>query len=87
MGTTAARKARTVVENVAHVLAIELMCACQALEFRGPEKLAPLTRKIYDLVREVATPLEDDRWLYPDIEAITELVVRGEIAQAVKAAK
>jgi histidine ammonia-lyase len=87
MGTTAARKARAVVENVACVLAIELMCACQALEFRGPEKLAPLTRKIYDLVREVATPLEDDRWLHPDIEAITDLVVRGEIAQAVKAAK
>jgi histidine ammonia-lyase len=87
MGTTAARKARAVVGNVARVLAIELMCACQAVEFRGPEKLAPLTRKIYDLVREVATPLEDDRWLYPDIEAISELVVKGEIAQAVKAAK
>jgi histidine ammonia-lyase len=75
MGTTAARKARAVVGNVARILAIELMCACQAVEFRGPERLAPKTRKIYDLVREVATPLEDDRWLYPDIEAITGLVV------------
>ena len=86
MGTTAARKARAVVGNVARVLAIELMCACQAVEFRGPEKLASLTRKIYDLVRDVVPPLEDDRWLYPDIEAITELVVKGEIAQAVKPA-
>jgi histidine ammonia-lyase len=84
MGTTAARKARTVVDNVAHVLAIELMCACQAVDFRGPEKLAPATRVIYDLVRETVVPLEDDRWLYPDIEAITELVVKGRIAQAVE---
>jgi histidine ammonia-lyase len=87
MGTTAARKARAVVGNVARILAIELMCACQAVEFRGPERLAPKTRKIYDLVREVATPLEDDRWLYPDIEAITGLVVAGKIAQTVKVAK
>jgi histidine ammonia-lyase len=86
MGTTAARKARRVVENVAHVLAIELMCACQAADFRGAEKLAPATRRIYDLVREVVTPLDCDRWLYPDIRAITELVVKGQIAQAVKAA-
>ena len=86
MGTTAARKARAVVKNVAHVLAIELMCACQAVDFRGPERLAHETRKIYDLVREVTTPLEDDRWLYPDIEAIAELIARGEIVQAVEAA-
>ncbi len=86
MGTTAARKARTVVDNVAHILAIELMCACQAVDFRGPEKLAPQTRKIYDLVREVVASLDDDRWLYPDIRAITELVVKGEIVQAVKSA-
>ena len=83
MGTIAARKARTVVDNVARVLAIELMCACQAVEFRESEKLAPATRRIYDLVREVAPPLEGDRWLYPDIEAITDLVVEGKIAQAV----
>lgn len=86
MGTTAARKARRVVENVAHVLAIELMCACQAVDFQGAEKLAPATRRIYDLVREVVTSLDGDRWLHPDIEAITELVVKGQIAQAVRAA-
>ncbi|MGB4237097.1 MAG: histidine ammonia-lyase [Bacillota bacterium] len=86
MGTIAARKARAVVKNVARILAIELMCACQALEFQGPEKLAPGTRKVYDLVRQVLPPLEEDRWLHPDIEAITELVTEGRIAEVAVAA-
>lgn len=86
MGTIAARKARAVVKNVARILAIELMCACQALEFQGPEKLAPGTRKVYDLVRQVLPSLEEDRWLHPDIEAITELVTEGRIAEVAVAA-
>ncbi|MGB4001494.1 MAG: histidine ammonia-lyase [Bacillota bacterium] len=86
MGTIAARKARAVVKNVARILAIELMCACQALEFQGPEKLAPGTRRIYDLVRQVLPSLEEDRWLHPDIEAVTELVAEGRIAEVAVAA-
>lgn len=86
MGTIAARKARAVVKNVARILAIELMCACQALEFQGPEKLAPGTRKVYDLVRQVLPSLEEDRWLHPDIEAVTELVAEGRIAEVAVAA-
>ena len=86
MGTIAARKARAVVKNVARILAIELMCACQALEFQGPEKLAPGTRRVYDLVRQVLPSLEEDRWLHPDIEAVTELVAEGRIAEVAVAA-
>ena len=86
MGTIAARKARAVVKNVARILAIELMCACQALEFQGAEKLAPGTRKVYDLVRQVLPSLEEDRWLHPDIEAVTELVAEGRIAEVAVAA-
>jgi len=83
MGTIAARKARQVVDNVARVLAVELMCACQAVDFRGPENLAPATRRVYDAVREVVPPLEADRWLHPDLEAVTGLVVQGKIAELV----
>ncbi|NLG78684.1 MAG: histidine ammonia-lyase [Firmicutes bacterium] len=85
MGTIAARKARQVVDNVARVLAVELMCACQAVDFRGPENLAPATRAIYDAVRKVVPPLQEDRWLYPDLEAVTRLVAEGKIAQVVAA--
>jgi len=85
MGTIAARKARQVVDNVAKVLAVELMCACQAADFRGPQNLAPATRAIYDVVREVVPPLEEDRWLHPDLEAVARLIVEEKIAQVVAA--
>lgn len=80
MGLISARKARQVVENVARVLAAELMCGAQAADFRGPENLAPATRAIYNAVREVVLPLESDRWLYPDLESVTKLVAEGKIA-------
>ena len=84
MGTIAARKGKTVVKNVACILAIELMCACQAIEFRGPEKLAPMTRKIYDLVRGVVPRLENDRQLSLDIEEITKLITEGSILRIIE---
>ncbi|MEW5866202.1 MAG: histidine ammonia-lyase [Bacillota bacterium] len=81
MGLISARKARQVVENLARVLAAELMCAAQAVDFRGPENLAPATRAVYDAVREVVPPLESDHWLYPDLESLTKLVAGGKIAK------
>lgn len=85
MGTTAARKARQVVTNVRRVLAIELLCAAQALEFVGPDRLAPATRAAYDAVRERVAPLSGDRVLAPDIEALADLVHSGELVAAVEA--
>ena len=40
MGSIAAKKLRAILENAQHVLAIELVCACQALEFVERRKLA-----------------------------------------------
>ncbi|BAD42176.1 histidine ammonia-lyase [Symbiobacterium thermophilum] len=85
MGTTAARKARQVIANVRRVLAIELLCAAQALEFVGPERLAPATRAAYAAIRERVAPLSGDRVLAPDIEALAELVHNGELVAAVEA--
>jgi len=85
MGTTAARKARQVLANVRRVLAIELMCAAQALEFVGPERLAPATRTAYAAVRERVAPLHGDRVLAPDMETLADLVHSGELLAAVEA--
>ena len=52
MGGFAARKALEIVEHVEQVLAIELLAACQALEFRRPLKTTIPLEKVYDLVRE-----------------------------------
>jgi histidine ammonia-lyase len=85
MGATAARKAARVVANVRRILAVELIAACQALEFLRPlETSAPL-RAAYGRVRERVEPWEEDRPLAAEIEAVAESVRRGEIAEAAAA--
>ncbi len=78
MGTIAARKARSVLENVQNVLAIELLCACQAVDLlEGPERLSPATRPAYEALRARIPFTEADRVLYPDIEKARELIAEG----------
>jgi len=84
MGGWAARKALTVVEHVEIVLAIEIMCACQAIEFHRPLKTTEALEKVHALVRSVVPKLEKDRFLQPDVEAIHQLIKSGKIAEAVR---
>ncbi|MFZ5816543.1 MAG: histidine ammonia-lyase [Bacillota bacterium] len=86
MGTTAARKARKILANVERVLAIELLCAAQAIEFVDSRGLAPGTRAAYKAVRERVAPLEEDRVLAPDMEELARLVRSGDLVTAVEAA-
>ena len=82
MGATAARKAAQVVANTRRVLAIELLAACQALEFLKPLRSSPPLQAVYERVRSRVPPLDRDRFLSPDIEAVAELVRSGEVAAA-----
>jgi histidine ammonia-lyase len=74
MGPIAARKALEILRNTQLIVAIELLCAAQGIEFRGAKKLGKGTRLAYLLVREKVAPLKDDRVLLDDIESIVELV-------------
>jgi histidine ammonia-lyase len=74
MGTIAARKAHEILGNVINVLAIELLSACQGIDFEDPQKLAPATRIVYETIREVVPTLEDDRVMYIDINRVEELI-------------
>lgn len=71
MGTIAARGAYQIVQNVWRVLAIEMICAMQALEFRGIEKMAPKTRAFYEEGRKIVSPIHQDRVFSSDIENMT----------------
>ncbi|RHY28614.1 hypothetical protein DYB32_005827 [Aphanomyces invadans] len=84
MGGWAARKALTVVSHVELVIAIELMCACQALEFQRPHKTTDALEAVYKLVRTRVAPLDKDRYIAPDIDAIVDLVRSGAIVDAVR---
>jgi histidine ammonia-lyase len=77
MGMTAALKLRQVVENAAMVLAIELMTAAQALEFRLPLKAAVQVEAARARVREFVAPLREDRVLAGDITTLATAIRGG----------
>jgi histidine ammonia-lyase len=82
MGATAAWKCSRSVANARRILAVELIAACQALEFRRPLRTSPPLRAVAELVRSRVPPLEEDRPPGVDIEAVAELVRCGAVADA-----
>lgn len=83
MGAISARKAGQILENTQTVLAIELMCAAQALDLQGNALLGRGTEAAWREIRRVLPALEGDRVLAPDIRAMTELVAGGTLVEAV----
>ena len=79
MGPGAATKARKVLRNAETVIGIELMCAAQALEFLQPLRPGRGVAEAYGRVRERIAPLDGDRPLSGDIEAVAGLVRSGEL--------
>jgi histidine ammonia-lyase len=74
MGMTAALKFAQVVNNVETILAIELLCAAQGLEFLKPLKPGPKLQEVYSRVRRRAPALERDVSLAPYIESLRPVV-------------
>lgn len=85
MTPIAVRKCGEILRNVGAVLAIEMMSAAQAFDFRKPLQPGRGTRIAYKKIRELVPFLQDDRVLYPDIEKITGIVRDGSIVEAVEA--
>lgn len=77
MGSISARKLGGITENLRHVLAIELLCAAQAVDLQKPRTLGKGTGAAYREVRELVPPLEADRVIYPEIDKIAALLKDG----------
>ncbi|KAM8892804.1 histidine ammonia-lyase [Spinachia spinachia] len=84
MGGWAARKALRVVEHVEQVLAIELLAACQGIEFLRPLRTTTPLEKVYELVRSVVKPWIKDRFMSPDIEAVHRLLLDQKVWNVAK---
>ncbi len=84
MGTTAARKARRVVDNLARVIGIELLVACQAIDFLNASGLGRGTSLAHIRLREEVDFLHRDRVLYPLIDKAVDLVKTGRLVEAVQ---
>ena len=76
----AASKLRRVMHNVRYVLAIELLCAAQGVDFRLPLKPGRGVGRGHAAVRRLVPPLTRDRVLAPDIEQLAAAIDRGEFA-------
>lgn len=81
MGTYAAAKLRTVVEDAEHVLAIELLAAAEGVDYRAPLLAAPKVQEAHRIVRTAAPRLEKDRALAPDIENLATVIRTGKFAE------
>lgn len=77
MGATAALKARTIGDNSARIVAIELLCAAEGLDHRRPLRAGESVETAYERVRERVAPLVADRALQPDILALAGEIRRG----------
>jgi histidine ammonia-lyase len=82
MSMTAALTAERAVSRAREVVAIELLCACQAIDLLAPLTTSPLLARVHALVRAQVPALDQDRALAPDIAAIVALVAAGEVDAA-----
>ncbi|MBN2432778.1 MAG: histidine ammonia-lyase [Acidobacteria bacterium] len=74
MGMTAALKLRQIVENVRTVLAVELLVACQAIDFRRPLQSSPALEKVYGLIRRQVPFMDVDRNISRDIAIVNDML-------------
>jgi len=78
----AARKAMQAVELVARVLAVELLCACQAIDLLKPLVTSTTLARVHDCVRARVPTLDDDRPPSIDIDVIVTMIESGELERA-----
>ena len=81
MGMGGARRLERMLHNLRHILAIELLCACQGIDLLAPLQTGNLAKKAYDAVRAASPKVTADRPLAPDINAVADLVAQAAIAK------
>ncbi len=86
MGVTAARKARTIVDNLEYVLAIEALCAAQGREFHRELRAGRGAQAAFEFLRQHIPAHDGDRYLHSDIERARALVASGQMCAAVAGA-
>ena len=81
MATYAGRRLHTMLDNVADIVAIELLSAAQGIDFQRPGKSSPALEEAYTRIREISPTYTEDRSLSSDIRRVAETVDRGEFCR------
>src|SRR6266498_1336509 len=82
MGWTAGLKLRRVLANVRRTIAIEALCAAQAVDMRSPLRPGRAVAAVMERLRRDVPRLEHDRYLAPDMAAVERLVANGALVAA-----
>lgn len=85
MGSIAAQKGLKVVRNLASVLAVELLCASQGIDFHAPLRPGAGTLPAYELLRAHVPHLEEDRVLFEDLKGASGVIRSGALLAAAEA--
>ena len=84
MGMSGARRLERMLRNLRHILAIELLCACQGIDLLAPLQTGTLAKKAYDAVRALSPKVTADRPLAADISAVHDLIATGAISEVMQ---
>ncbi len=79
MGSISGRKFNQILGNLEKILAIELMYAAQAMDFRRPNTFSKIVEENFALIRSKVKKLEEDRLLKDDIKAMINLVIEKQL--------
>jgi histidine ammonia-lyase len=82
MGWGAGKKLAQVIDNARRVIAIEILCATQGIEYRLPQRSGTGVASVVDLIREHVPSLDQDRPLTDEIEKVTALIGDGSVTDA-----
>jgi histidine ammonia-lyase len=83
MGPIAARKTLKILDNLEKILGIELVCACQAMDFRRPLKSSPILEQVHAHVRLTIPFIQDDTVLSPLLNEGIRILQSREILKIV----
>ncbi len=83
MATHAARRLADMNDNLADIIAIELLAAAQGIDFRRPLRTSKTLARAHEMVRQRVPFWDEDREMAPDIEAVSAMVRGGALAELV----
>lgn len=82
MAAHGARRLGQMVENLEHILGVELLCAAQGIDFRAPLATSQPLQRVVARLREDIAPLGEDRYLAPDLKRARALIASGALIAA-----
>ena len=81
MGSISGRKFNTIIDNLEHILAVELICAAQAFDYHKPLKSSLILEQCHDLIRTLINHAEEDHIFSEDIKLAHKLIASGALVK------